>query len=105
MNPGVLRHRITILKPLTAKDEYGEPVENWPEFASRWASKEHKASRAFYAASKINTEMTDLFSIRFTKGIENHMRVSFDGDVYDIIGAYDPDGTCRETHLLCKLVE
>ncbi|MFZ3132766.1 MAG: phage head closure protein [Desulfosporosinus sp.] len=86
-------------------DTSGAPVENWFNYLAVWASKQHKTSREFYAAQKVNAEITDLFIIRFNSTITTQMRVIYDGKYYDILGADDPDGYRRETHLLCKVVE
>lgn len=82
----------------------GGVVETWIDVATVRASKAHQTSREFFSAQKVNAETTDLFIIRYRVGITSKMRVSFDGKIYDIIGASDPDGRRREIHISCKEV-
>lgn len=104
MRIGKLRHRITIQSVTETQGTDGAIVKTWADFATVSASKTHKTSREFFAAQKVNAEMTDLFITRHLAGVTPKMRVSFDGKYYDIIGAPDPDGRKRELHITCKEV-
>jgi SPP1 family predicted phage head-tail adaptor len=104
MNAGELRQRITLERPTITRDTSGAEIQTWGTFATVWASKKHKTSREFYAAQKVNAEITDLFTIRYRAGVTTRMRVSFDGKDYDILGADDPDGRRRELQVLCREV-
>jgi SPP1 family predicted phage head-tail adaptor len=99
-----LRHRITIQQPTISQGSMGGATETWSTLATVWAQKANKSSREFYAAHKINAEITDLFICRHRTGVESNMRVLFDGQAYDIISAIDPDGRRRELHITCKEV-
>ena len=100
-----MRNKIVIQKSTATRNSMGEEILTWSTFDTVWASKAHRSSREFYSAQKVNAEIQDLFIIRYHSGIDTKMRVSFDGKLYNIIGANDPDGRWRETHLVCRAVE
>lgn len=104
LEAGSLNLRITIETPTVTRDTYGSEILTWSTLATVWASKQHKTSREFYVAQKINSEVTDLFIIRYRAGITTKMRVNYDGRYYDILGADDPDGRRVGIQLLCKAV-
>ena len=104
MEAGDLNRRIIIETPTITRDTYGAEILTWSTLTAVWASKQHKASREFYVAQKINSEITDLFVIRFRTGLTTKMRVNFDAKYYDILGADDPDGRRVKIQLLCKVV-
>ena len=104
MEAGKLRHQIVIQQTTTTKGAAGGKIETTSTFATVRASKAHQSSREFFTAQKRNSETTDLFIIRYLSGVTTKMRVVFDGHTYDIIGAPDPDGRRRETHIMCKEV-
>jgi SPP1 family predicted phage head-tail adaptor len=99
-----LRQQIVIETPTTTRDTAGGAILSWATFATVRASKKNQYSREFYAAQKNNAEITDLFVIRFRTGLNDRMRVSYNGKIYDILGANDPDGRRREIYLLCREV-
>jgi SPP1 family predicted phage head-tail adaptor len=104
MKAGSLNLRITIQLPTKTRDTIGAVILSWATYAIVWAAKQHKTSREFYAAQKINAEITDLFTIRYLARVNTKMRVVYDGKYYDILGADDPDGGRRVIHLLCREV-
>ena len=105
MRAGKMRNKIVIQQNSPSRGEDGSVTEAWSTYTNIWAEKKHQTSREFFSAQKINSEVTDLFTVRFNSGITTKMRVSFDGKYYNIIGADDPDGRRKETYLVCKAVE
>jgi len=105
MNAGDLDQRITIQAATVTRDAHGGEIPTWVSLATVWASKAHKSSREFFAAQKMNSEITDLFIVRFRHGLNAKMRVLHFGNTYDLIGTpCDPDGKRQELQLLCKAV-
>lgn len=101
-----LNRRVIIQQDIGAtRNSIGEHVEDWVDVATVWAGKKNQASREYFAASKINAELTDLFIIRYRSDIDSKMRLVFDGKNYNIIGAPDPDGSRRELQLITKVVD
>lgn len=105
MDAGELRHRITLQQKTVARDAMGGEIETWNDIATVWASKAHQTSREFFAAQKINAEITVLFIIRYRRNVDTKMRVIFSGKTYDILGADDLDGRRRELWLMAKVVK
>lgn len=99
------RNRITIEEFTPSRGSDGSVSKTWSTYATVWAEKKHKTSREFFSAQRINSEITELFTIRYKSGITTKMRVSFNSKYYNIVGADDPDGKRREMQLLCKVVE
>ena len=99
-----LRHAIVLQTNTPTKATDGSETPSWADTATVRASKEHQASRKFFAAQKVNAECTDIFTIRYRSDVTTNMRVKFGTRYYDIIGAPDPDGMRRELQLLCKEV-
>jgi SPP1 family predicted phage head-tail adaptor len=102
MNAGELNQRIVVEASIPTTNAIGDSILEWRPIATIWASKQHKTSREFYAAQKVNAEITDLFIIRYRANVTTRMRVSYNGKHYNILGTDDPNGKRREIHLLCK---
>ncbi len=82
---GKLDRRITI-QSLTQGlgTEYGEPTETWSDWATVWANVYMGGGREFEAARQITAEIDTQFQIRYVSGIQETMRISYDGRLYDI---------------------
>lgn len=104
MNPGELRHRITIQQPTEIKDQYKRPVTGWADFAMVWAAVEPLRGREYLLAQNTNTELTVRVRIRYLKGVTPGMRVLYGGRVFDIQSVIDVDERHREMHLMCAEV-
>lgn len=104
MEAGDLNLRVALEIATVTRDTYGAEILTWRNLATVWASKEHKTSRKFYAAQKINAEITDLFTIRYRAGMTTRLRVTYDGKTYNIIGSDDPDGKRVSMQLFCRVV-
>ncbi|HEX7119399.1 MAG TPA: phage head closure protein [Longimicrobiales bacterium] len=105
MLAGRLRHRITIEHPVSAQNEYGEPVEDWATFAEAWASREDLAGREYFAAKQTLSEVTTRFRLRYIEGISPKMRILSDGLAYKIVSPpQDPEGRRRELIIMAKRV-
>jgi SPP1 family predicted phage head-tail adaptor len=103
MNPGELRHRITIEAPTDTQNEYGEPVQGWQPIATVWAAKQDLAGREFVAAQQTQAEVTTRFRLRYRDGITAKMRIrTADGTLYNVASVQDPDGYRRETIIMAK---
>jgi SPP1 family predicted phage head-tail adaptor len=99
VNPGKLRHRITILQRPTARD--GE----WTPIKTIWASKEPLLGREYFAAEAAHSKVEIKFRSRFTPGIDNDMRIRHGDDDYEILSVIDVQGLKRELLIYVKLVK
>jgi SPP1 family predicted phage head-tail adaptor len=86
MNPGELRHRITIQKLVNTQDTFGQPLEQWPNVVTVWASVKPIVGKEFFAAETVNSEVTHKIKIRYRAGITPDMRVKFKNRYFQIIG-------------------
>lgn len=106
MRAGQLRQRVTIQQGTAAKDEYGEDILTWSTFATVWArveplkGDEFLAARQAAAVAMLDTRIT----IRYVSGVTPEMRVSYDGNLYNIEAVIDPDERHIEMQLMCKRI-
>lgn len=76
MRAGELRHRVTIQKPVEAKDpETGENVINWETHQVAWAKVEAVSGKEDYGADRRVAEGTHLVTTRYVSGVTAKMRV------------------------------
>lgn len=84
MEIGELKHRITLQKPVTIVNPNGFEVETWEDYKTLWAAASNLHGREYYAAAAVQAENTVKFTIRYIKGIDTTMRISFQGKQYNI---------------------
>jgi len=126
LDPGKLRHRITIQEPISIQDTYGQPnvwidvgapsgignitdevitaaiAEPWADVATIWASIEPLSGREFFAAQQVNAEVTTRIRTRYLAGIKSSMRVVYGSRIFDIQSIIDIEERHTEMHLMCK---
>lgn len=79
-----LKHRITLQLFTTVVNENGFEVETWGDFKTLWASVTNLHGREYFAAAAVKAENTVKFTIRYTEGIDESMRILFKGKQYNI---------------------
>lgn len=79
-----LKHRITLQVFTTVVNENGFEVESWVNFKTLWAAVTNLHGREYFAAAAIKAENTVKFTIRYTQGIDESMRILFKGKQYNI---------------------
>jgi len=102
MNPGELRHRITIQQLSSSQDTYGENVDTWVDVATVYAAVNPISGRELFAAEKENSEITHRVKIRYRSGITPDMRVLFEGREFSIMYVIDYKERHIELQLMCK---
>jgi SPP1 family predicted phage head-tail adaptor len=105
VNPGRLRHRITVKTRPTSQNSYGEEITDitqWNDFASFYAAISPSSGREFYAAQQINAKVSTIFIIRYYPGIKPNMKVVYGTRTFNILAASDIDERHREIHLWCE---
>ncbi|MEH7088108.1 phage head closure protein [Priestia megaterium] len=90
MNPGKYNRRITFLKAPEEgqRTEKGYPSKKWTLVKKVWAMNDPLAaltSREFYAAASTQNENKSVWTIRYTKGIDEDMRIQYKDRILDII--------------------
>lgn len=84
MEIGELKHRITFLKCIIQTNENGFEAETWEPFKTVWAKIENLSGREYFAAAQVKAEKTVKFTIRYLEGLDETMRILFEGKVYNI---------------------
>lgn len=97
MRAGELRHRITVEQKSVTRNDYGEEIASWSEFATRWADAAALDGTESFSRDQKFAEATHRFRLRYLDGVDAEMRVSWRGRTFDIVSALDPDGMKRET--------
>lgn len=94
-DPGKLRHRIKIERPVITQDQNsGAPITTWTELATVWAGISHLSGRDLIAAQAEDSKVMGRIMIRYRDDVTDKMRLVHEakGDIYNIEGLLaDPD--------------
>ena len=104
-NPGSFRHKIDFLQHSTGRDDYGEPLDDWPVFKSVKASKEPLLGNEFFTALTTDSKVEVKFNTRYIPGITNEMRIKHGTEVYEILSAINVKSMNKELLCYCRLVD
>lgn len=85
MNPGLLKHRITIQSFTTIEDVLGQQDIQWNDFKSVWCMIKTVQGREYFAVAATQSENTVRFVVRYTTGIDSTMRILYKGRVFEIV--------------------
>lgn len=99
MRAGDLDRRITIQKPSTEQDEWGQRANEWSDVCSVWASISDISGREYVSASAERSEISTRIIIRERSGINASMRVVRGDDIYNILAVLN---SSHKLQLLCK---
>lgn len=102
INPGELRHRITIQKLNNSQNEYGEASELWEDILNVRAGIYPISGKEFFAAETVNSEITHKVKIRYIEGIMPNMRIKFNNRIFSIESVINFQERNIELQLLCK---
>lgn len=102
INPGELRHRITIQKLDNSQNEYGEASELWEDILNVRAGIYPISGKEFFAAETVNSEITHKVKIRYIEGIMPNMRIKFNNRIFSIESVINFQERNIELQLLCK---
>ena len=102
INPGELRHRITIQKLNNSQNEYGEISELWEDILNVRAGIYPISGKEFFAAETVNSEITHKVKIRYIDGIMPNMRIKFNNRIFSIESVINFQERNIELQLLCK---
>lgn len=84
MRAGELDRTITIQTLTTAPDAYGEMLPTWTTFATVNAKVRPIRGEEYFAAQQVNARVDSIFLIRWLAGVLPTMRISYDGQLWDI---------------------
>lgn len=89
MTIGELKHRVIFQRFITTINDNGFEAETWEDYKTVWASVSNLSGREFYQAAAIKAEKTVRFLIRYIDGVDNSMKILFEGKQYNIISIYN----------------
>lgn len=103
MNPGSLKHKITIQQEVFTDDvTTKERTPSWQDVCSIRAAVKPISGREYFQAHETHSEITIKFIIRYRVDITEGMRVIYNNNAYYIQGPpIDPDEAHRELQLMC----
>ncbi|AMO58116.1 hypothetical protein GZ77_20490 [Endozoicomonas montiporae] len=105
MNPGRLRHRITLQRFTKARNDFGEVIEEWEELGKCWAEVKPVNGKETFVAQQFVAQSTHEVWMRFRKDIKASDRViDHHGNVLEIKTPIDIGGRGRQLKLLCRQV-
>jgi SPP1 family predicted phage head-tail adaptor len=103
MKIGGLRHKITIEKPVTAKNSLAAMTTTWVQFAQVWASIETLRGFDKTAAQANYPGANAKVVIRYISGLLPTMRLVYNNQIYSILGApNNVDMRNRVIELTCE---
>ena len=89
----------------TETNSYGEVQVTWTTFAIVWALIEPTVGREYFAARQIVDEAMFKITIRYLDGVTAKMRISYNGDLYDIRDTGDPGSKHKYLELICRIAQ
>lgn len=102
MCPADLRHRIKIQVRSQVADGQGGFQETWADHLSVWSNIKPVSATERFFSQKLEQNITHKITIRFNSTINSAMRVLYQGRVFKIEGAFDPDERKRWLQLNCE---
>ena len=102
-NTGLLKHRITFLKP-PGHIVNGWPTQEWTEHATVWAGIETQNGKRIFEAAAVQMQDLKKINIRYRKDLYDKMRIRHKGQDYDIVSMTNDDEENRWYTILVKEV-
>lgn len=93
--------RVTFQKPAKVDDGYGGKKITWLSIFDMWAKVEPISSREYFFAQANQAEATHRIKVRYRPDIDQAMRISHRGKIYEITSVIDMGGSRRFLELLC----
>ena len=104
MNPGRLRHLVSIRYRTKSQNEFGEVVENWMQLTKAWAEIKPIKANEYFAAFKEQAEVTHRVVMRYIDGIKPSMRIEAKGRLFEIVGIRNFFEKNEYLEIMCKEV-
>jgi SPP1 family predicted phage head-tail adaptor len=101
-NAGSYRHVITFQSPSTTENEYGEPTQDWVDFATVRAGIYPISGKDYISAVELNSEISHKVNIRYYPGITPNMRIVFGSRIFQIIAVMNFQEWNKELQIVCK---
>ena len=79
MRSGALRHTVTIERETITLDAYGDQVRSWTPVCNVRAEVRHATGKEVDRFARIQTEITHIVTLRWMDGIDETMRLVWQG--------------------------
>lgn len=103
VDPGSLRHELTLEVCTTVPDGIGGHSESWTEIATVFAQIELVSASSVFAADQTIETVTHRLTMRWRSDVASGMRFVRQGRVFEIVTVNDPDESGR--YLVCRARE
>jgi SPP1 family predicted phage head-tail adaptor len=97
LKAGLLRKRITIQETTESRNDWGEVVDSWGTYVTRWARVQPLRGKEKWVAKQLEAEEVVYFTVRYVDGLTAKMRVLYNSNVYNIISFENTQGRNRVT--------
>lgn len=102
MNPGALRHQVTIQKQVETQNTYGEPEVSWANVVEDvWCQVLPLRGREFFAAKQVNADIEAKIVMRYRTDVTTKMRCLHGTDEYYVYSIINLDQRERFLQLMC----
>lgn len=102
-DPGQYKFQIIIEKPVAGKNATGEQEFTWVMFRTVWADYIAKGGNEIFNAQHFSAEVDAVFKMRYISGLNEKMRIRFNGRLYNI-KFINPIGRCEKYEVLAKAI-
>lgn len=104
MRAGLLRHRVTLYRPIETRTLAGESLIEWEEYDIVWASVEPVSGGEEWLSSKARENIDVSIRMRYRPDVEAKHRAVHAGVNYEITAIIIPDTRKIEMVLSCVKV-
>lgn len=104
MNPGDLRHRVTIQSRHEQSDGMGSFTASWESFAEAWAAIWPTSAKEVVANAQLTGQVTHRVRIRYVEGVTSAMRILFGERILNILSVICPEEKNELLDLICMEV-
>lgn len=98
---GPMRHRVTLLAPVSDVDSLGENLPGWQTVATVWADVRDADAREYVYADQNVGQRKLTATIRYRPGVTNEMKLGYGGQEYNIDSVRDLDQRKKYLELVC----
>lgn len=98
---GLLRHQVTLQRPRTSGDAFGEERAEWEDVVELRAAITPVSGTEQMAAAQLAATVTHQVTTRYWPGITPRMRLLYGQRVLNIVSVVDVDERRRELRMDC----
>lgn len=102
LDPGKLRHRVTLQTKTTTTDAGGGTTETWTDTATVWAAVEPLEGTERLRAMQVSPTLSHRIRMRYRADVTTAMQVVYNGRAFDITSVVDVSERHRELQMLAE---